>query len=243
LWWGCWASCCITGDLMRIAYLTYEQIGQLSKFLDAEDNETMYLAVNMGFWGGLRLSELHSLGPANINLDTGAVQLLYTKNDKPREVFFPAPLCERIKFYVKHNRGDVEKWAADFDRAAALKLASLEKDAQRRGKPRPWVHRFLMEYLQEINSPLFGVKYQAIQKNIRRLPGRAGLADGAGFPLEISPHTFRHSLARYWLEQGGDLGKLSDYLGHSSIAITNDVYGRFNKRVILDTAKSLFKPL
>jgi site-specific recombinase XerD len=36
----------------------------------------------------------------------------------------------------------------------------------------------------------------------------------------ISTHTARRTFARRWYEQGGDLMKLSKYLGHSSISVT-----------------------
>jgi integrase len=41
----------------------------------------------------------------------------------------------------------------------------------------------------------------------------------------INPHLLRHSFARYYLSQGGDLRKLSQILGHASVAITHAVYG------------------
>ncbi|WP_202802716.1 tyrosine-type recombinase/integrase [Arthrobacter sp. TB 23] len=47
------------------------------------------------------------------------------------------------------------------------------------------------------------------------------------------PHK-RHSAAVAWLEAGVHIKAVSDLLGHSSIAITGDVYGHTSD----DTAKS-----
>jgi integrase len=41
----------------------------------------------------------------------------------------------------------------------------------------------------------------------------------------VGVHTLRHSAATAWLESGVHIRQVSDLLGHSSIAITGDVYG------------------
>jgi site-specific recombinase XerD len=41
--------------------------------------------------------------------------------------------------------------------------------------------------------------------------------------VRLSPHTFRHTMARMWLENGGEVFKLSRVLGHASVTVT-EVY-------------------
>ena len=41
----------------------------------------------------------------------------------------------------------------------------------------------------------------------------------------VGVHTLRHSAAVAWLEAGVHIKAVADLLGHSSIAITGDVYG------------------
>jgi integrase len=50
----------------------------------------------------------------------------------------------------------------------------------------------------------------------------------------IGVHTLRHSAAVAWLEAGVHIKAAADLLGHSSIAITGDVYGHTSD----DTARS-----
>ncbi len=42
---------------------------------------------------------------------------------------------------------------------------------------------------------------------------------------DIGVHTLRHTAAVAWLEAGTHIKAVADLLGHSSIAITGDVYG------------------
>jgi integrase len=42
---------------------------------------------------------------------------------------------------------------------------------------------------------------------------------------EVGVHTLRHGAAVAWLESGVHINAVADLLGHSSVAITGDVYG------------------
>jgi integrase len=50
----------------------------------------------------------------------------------------------------------------------------------------------------------------------------------------VGVHTLRHSAAVSWLESGVHIKAVADLLGHSSIAITGDVYGHTSN----DTARA-----
>ncbi len=49
--------------------------------------------------------------------------------------------------------------------------------------------------------------------------------------VRTSPHTFRHTFARMFLENGGDVYKLSLLLGHSSVVVTENYLKDFESRV------------
>ena len=73
----------------------------------------------------------------------------------------------------------------------------------------------------------YGVPLTAngIEQLVHEAAKRASLT-GARF----SPHTFRHTFARMFLENGGDIYKLSLLLGHSSVVVTENYLRDFYSR-------------
>lgn len=67
---------------------------------------------------------------------------------------------------------------------------------------------------------------------LKAAAARAGLA-GVGL------HTLRHSAASVLLAQGVPLKVVSEILGHSSIAITGDVYGHVSPDVAREAMSAL----
>jgi len=51
---------------------------------------------------------------------------------------------------------------------------------------------------------------------------------------DVGVHTLRHSAAVGWLEAGIHIKAVADLLGHSSVAVTGDVYGHTSD----DTARA-----
>src|SRR6266700_1785030 len=57
--------------------------------------------------------------------------------------------------------------------------------------------------------------YEGVKELLSRIQADCGLQD-----IQLSPHVFRHTFAKMYLEQGGDLFKLSREMGHSDVQIT-----------------------
>lgn len=57
------------------------------------------------------------------------------------------------------------------------------------------------------------------------IKGRSGIAG-----VRVSAHTFRHTFACMYLEQGGEIYKLSKLMGHSSVDVTEEYLKNFNIR-------------
>jgi len=60
----------------------------------------------------------------------------------------------------------------------------------------------------------FPLKPRSVQSLILRLGRKAGISG-----IRCSPHSFRHSFARQYLMQGGDIFSLQRILGHSSLEV------------------------
>jgi integrase len=64
---------------------------------------------------------------------------------------------------------------------------------------------------------------------------RANLANPNPLRRNITCHLLRHSFARTWKDQRGDIEALSRILGHASVKTTWDLYGRLSQNDIART--------
>lgn len=78
------------------------------------------------------------------------------------------------------------------------------------GRPQPLVDRVTHLFLTGGGLPL---TRNGVQQMVRRWGRRAGLRG-----VRCSPHTFRHTFAKNYLLNGGDIFSLQKILGHSSLA-------------------------
>lgn len=59
------------------------------------------------------------------------------------------------------------------------------------------------------------LSYEGVQEAIRRIQETSGLRD-----IKFSAHVFRHTFAKMYMEQGGEIFKLSREMGHSDVQVT-----------------------
>lgn len=89
------------------------------------------------------------------------------------------------------------------------------------------------KYGEELQTPYWGRR--SIERTLRRLCKRLGI-------LPISPHQLRHYFATHALANGAKLEIVSKILGHSSVAITADVYRHIDRGEI-KAEHAKFSPL
>lgn len=90
----------------------------------------------------------------------------------------------------------------------------------------------LREYRSSVGSgPLFpgrcgaALSLRAINNIVAQTAKRAGVRNPNPKYKNVTPHLFRHSLARNWKRAGGSLESLQKILGHASMQTTMDLYG------------------
>ncbi|PPF87150.1 hypothetical protein C5B96_04450 [Subtercola sp. Z020] len=107
-----------------------------------------------------------------------------------------------------------------------LQLSGFVVDALRRQKHRQAIQRIEagqhwddsgLVFTNEYGGPLYP---STVGKQVKRVERMAGLR-------EIRFHDLRHTAARIMLEQGARVEHVSKAFGHSSIAVTMDVYGKY----------------
>jgi site-specific recombinase XerD len=98
------------------------------------------------------------------------------------------------------------------------------------------LHRYLTRTRPKSESPLVFLSRaarpltpNAIDRMLYRLRRVAGQEHFAG--LRVSAHTIRHSFAVHYMEQGGDVYKLSRLLGHENITTTERYLRAFQAKM------------
>jgi len=74
----------------------------------------------------------------------------------------------------------------------------------------------------DLLNPDRGITPSGIYQALGRLAQRAGIEG------RFNPHSFRHGFARRLLQNGADLGTVSQLMGHSDIAVTSMFYARWS---------------
>ena len=77
-------------------------------------------------------------------------------------------------------------------------------------RPQPLTRKVTMLFLSEYGLPLTKSGVQQMLRRYGRIAGVTG--------VRCSPHTFRHTFAKNYLLNGGDIFSLQKILGHSSLA-------------------------
>ena len=77
-----------------------------------------------------------------------------------------------------------------------------------------------------------GQRLRSVKGAFKRAAARCGWND-------VTPHTLRHSAAVWMAEAGVPMAVISQYLGHTSTAVTEKVYARFSPDYLRSAAAAL----
>lgn len=127
----------------------------------------------------------------------------------------------------------------DFERRL-IQLRDPEDMARRKGRATVPMNDTLLAALRVAQREAMsdyvvewaGERCRSVKRAIGSAAARAGV-------LDVSPHVFRHTAAVWMAEAGVPMAEISQYLGHSNIAITIRVYARYSPTYLRGAAKAL----
>jgi integrase len=162
---------------------------------------------------GLRKGECLALEWDRVDLDAGVLRVAATISRVAHRLVITEPKTERARRAVPLSPAVV----------ALLRRQRLEQKADRLRAGNQWTDSGLV-FCTELGGPVDPRNLLRVIEAAARAAGVAG----------VGVHTLRHSAAVDWLEAGVHIKAVADLLGHSSIAITGDVYGHTSD----DTARA-----
>lgn len=202
-------------------FLAVEQIRtMLAKFIDDE----MYIPVYLSAVLGLRRGEVLGLQWGNIDLKNKIIQIRnnYIMDDKGQPVL-------RAKLKTDSSHRDI----IITDRILNILKEHHKKQTEMRLKFGKKYHKsnFICTWVdgQPFNPSHVSRSFSLRMKNYS-LP-------------KIRFHDLRHSIASLMLSQNIPMKGVSDRLGHSTIVITNDLYGHIERSVQEQIAETIDKVL
>lgn len=162
---------------------------------------------------GLRKGEALALSWDHVDLDAGMLRVAATISRVAGRLLVTEPKTVRSRRAVPLHPAVV----------AMLRKHRARQAAERLRAANQWANCGLV-FTTELGGPVD-------PRNLLRV---MALAAKAADVTDVGVHTLRHSAAVAWLESGVHIKAVADLLGHSSIAITGDVYGHTSD----DTARA-----
>ncbi len=153
---------------------------------------------------GLRRGEAVALSWRKVNLDAGTLRVDATLSRVGKELLITETKTETSRRTVPLSPAMVVLLRSQKARQAAERLRAGNQ----------WTDTGLV-FTTELGTE---VDPRNILRTVELAAKKAGLD-------KMGVHTLRHSAATGWLESGVHIKAVSDLLGHSSIAITGDIYG------------------
>lgn len=203
----------------------------------AELPEPFALAARLQYGAGLRVSELFRLRIKDVDFERGQIIVRGGKGDKDRVTLLPTSLVPELRKHVARVREIYES-----DRKSGLAGVYLPEALARKFKygGERWEWFWFWPAAGTAEDPRAkGVirRHHILPKVYQGWISRA--AREAGIEKRVTSHVLRHSFATHLLENGTDLCRLQEYLGHSNLETTRIYLHVDNNKKVLSPADSL----
>lgn len=197
------------------AYLSPEKAQQLLEAIRGDRLEALF---RLMLATGLRRGEALGLHWTDVNLDERWLRGRWTLTRTSVGLLLGEPKTDKSRRVVPLPRSAVE----------ALRAHRKAQAAERLATPGIWRETDLV-FTSEIGTPL---EPRNVLRRFELLARRAGLSG-------IHLHTLRHSTAIFLLAAGTHTKVVQEHLGHSSYAITADIYSHVGPALQREAADRL----
>lgn len=183
---------------------TYLSGDQMVTLLEATKTKRYHTAVVLLATTGLRRGEVCGLAWSDVDLTKGEMRVRNTLSRIDRKLLLDEVKTDRSRRRMPLHVGV----------QALLKDWRKQQLRERLAAGDQWVDTGMV-FCTELGTML---DPRNLLRTIESSAAKAKLG-------KVGAHTMRHSAATAWLEGGTHIRQVSDLLGHSSIAITGDIYG------------------
>lgn len=191
------------------------------KLQEQEQKEARYeLAARLQYGAGLRLSELVRMRIKDVDVERGTVTVRKGKGDKDRVTVLPQSLREDLVKQIERAR---EVWKGDREAglAGVYLSGALARKFRRAAETFEWFWLFPAKQTSIDHETGIRRRHHLHGQVYNEAIKRAATA--AGIEKRVTSHALRHSFATHLLENGTDLRKIQDLLGHEDIT-TTEIY-------------------
>ena len=201
------------------AFLSPAQARQL---LDALHGERLEPVFRLLLATGLRRGEVLALHWADVDLERGVLRVRWTLTRTSTGLALGEPKTEKSRRFVPLPTSATE----------LLRRHKARQAIERRAAGDAWVEQDFV-FTTEIGTPL---EPRNVLRRFDTITRRAGLPG-------VHLHTLRHSAASFLLAAGVHTKVVQEHLGHSSYAITADIYSHVAPQQSREAADHLDRAL
>jgi len=202
--------------------LSKGEVRQLLENMDEQEKtEARYgLAARLQYGAGLRLAEVMRLRIKDVDLERGTVTVRQGKGGKDRMSVLPKSLVKSIAAHIEYAR---KLWKDDVAKgqAGVYLPGALSRKFRRAAESFEWFWLFPAKQLSRQPETGDLMRHHMHDKVYNDAIKRA--ARVVGVEKQVTSHALRHSFATHLLENGTDLRRIQDLLGHEDIT-TTEIY-------------------